>query len=470
MRKNILSWLRLLAVLIMAMPAFAAQPAVAQGNCRTFAETAKTVCDQFLAYWNANGGLAQQGFPISEVLSETSDTDGKIYTVQYFERAVFEMHPEFAGTPNEVLLQLLGVYFWNRRYSSAAPNQVANSDPGARVYPETGKTLGGTFQQYWDSHGGLRQQGYPISDEFIEVNDLDGKPYRVQYFERAVFEYHPEYAGTPNEVLLSQVGTFAERIRHAPVAPPTSTPAPVQPTATPIPAQPTPTTPSAPPPSDPCAGIPPSTDASVTPPCGPAGSRFTFSGRGFQPGENVGVYVTTPDGAVYGANFQVEADSNGQVGGVYIDTLPGDPTGIWAVTYEGVTTHKKSIGYFKVYSNTPPTPTPVAGGGGGGTCDTSGSVNGTATPNSGGPGTVIVFRATGFTPGEDVSYWLTLPDGSVVGTSSPVPDGVNSDGSVGPLSLTITSGLASLASGRWAITFEGASSHHQAIIYFCVHQ
>ena len=30
----------------------------------------------------------------------------------------------------------------------------------------------------------------------------------MQYFERAVFEWHPEYAGTPYEVLLSQLGTF----------------------------------------------------------------------------------------------------------------------------------------------------------------------------------------------------------------------------------------------------------------------
>jgi hypothetical protein len=51
------------------------------------------------------------------------------------------------------------------------------------------------------------QQGYPISDELTEVSDLDGKPYLVQYFERAVFEYHPENQ-SPYNVLLSQLGTF----------------------------------------------------------------------------------------------------------------------------------------------------------------------------------------------------------------------------------------------------------------------
>src|SRR5207249_4151290 len=71
--------------------------------------------------------------------------------------------------------------------------------------PETGHTIGGRFRAYWEQHGGMDQQGYPISDEFTEVSALDGKLYLVQYFQRAVFEYHPEYAGTPFEVLLAQV-------------------------------------------------------------------------------------------------------------------------------------------------------------------------------------------------------------------------------------------------------------------------
>ena len=69
--------------------------------------------------------------------------------------------------------------------------------------------MGGKFRAYWESHGGLAQQGLPISNEFTEASDLDpGKSYTVQYFERAVFEYHPENAGTPFEVLLAQLGTY----------------------------------------------------------------------------------------------------------------------------------------------------------------------------------------------------------------------------------------------------------------------
>src|SRR4051812_1281341 len=35
---------------------------------------------------------------------------------------------------------------------------------GSRTYPETGKTVRGLFLDYWDKHGGLAQQGFPISE------------------------------------------------------------------------------------------------------------------------------------------------------------------------------------------------------------------------------------------------------------------------------------------------------------------
>ena len=184
-----------------------------QGNTRTFRETGKTVSGKFLQYWDGHGGLAQQGFPISEQIQETSDTDGKIYTVQYFERAVFEHHPENAGKPSEVLLQLLGNFLYGKKYPQGAPNAVPNNDTGSRLFAETGQRLGGVFLKYWNTHGGLAQQGFPISNEFTEQSDLDGKPYKVQYFERAVFEYHPENR-PPYDVLLSQLGTFRYRTKY----------------------------------------------------------------------------------------------------------------------------------------------------------------------------------------------------------------------------------------------------------------
>ena len=99
--RRVASTAALIALSVAGLPGVGA-PA-AQANSRTFPETGKTVSGKFLAYWNAHGGLAQMGYPLGDEMQDVSETDGKTYTVQYFERAVLEMHPENAGTPFEVL-------------------------------------------------------------------------------------------------------------------------------------------------------------------------------------------------------------------------------------------------------------------------------------------------------------------------------------------------------------------------------
>ncbi len=186
--------------------------ATAQATCQRFDPTGHTLCGRFLQYWQQHGGLAQQGYPVSEPFSEMSDTDGKLYTVQYFERAVFEMHPE-NRSPNDVLLSLLGRFQYKAKYPNGVPKRVPNTLSGSQQFPQTGKRLGGSFLTYWQSHGGLAQQGYPLSDEFLETSATDGKLYKVQYFERAVFEAHPEKSA-PYDVLLSLLGSFRLRVKY----------------------------------------------------------------------------------------------------------------------------------------------------------------------------------------------------------------------------------------------------------------
>lgn len=198
----------------LAGPQAVAQTAAqAQGSSHYFPETKHTVMGKFWQYWQQHGGLAQQGYPISEQMQEKSDTDGKTYTVQYFERAVFELHPE-KQAPYDVLLSLLGSMLYTQKHAGGAPGQAVNKEPRAQRFPETGKTVGGIFLDYWKTHGGLAQQGFPISEEFTEVSPLDGKSYKVQYFERAVFESHPEQK-SPYNVLLSQLGTFRYQAIYA---------------------------------------------------------------------------------------------------------------------------------------------------------------------------------------------------------------------------------------------------------------
>ena len=92
-------------------------------------------------------------------------------------------------------------------------NSMAQSGIGCEAFPQTGHKVCNRFLAYWHSHGGLAQQGYPLSEEFVETSDLNGKPYTVQYFERAVFEHHPENQ-PPNDVLLSQLGTYLGKLKY----------------------------------------------------------------------------------------------------------------------------------------------------------------------------------------------------------------------------------------------------------------
>ena len=75
-------------------------------NATYFALTGHNLGGRFRAYWEANGGLAQFGVPLSEEIRERLE-DGREYTVQYFERARFELHPENQA-PYDVLLGQFG--------------------------------------------------------------------------------------------------------------------------------------------------------------------------------------------------------------------------------------------------------------------------------------------------------------------------------------------------------------------------
>ncbi len=169
-----------------------------------FAETNQCVQGQFLAYWQANGGLAQFGLPLTEVFDEfiVSNGRGAYYHVQYFERVRMESHPEAADPASRVLLGQFG-----RRVLDGvpdAPTAVASPQGGDTYFPETGHNVGPRFGAYWRERGGLAQFGFPLTELFEERLD-EGTVYQVQYFARARFELHPENAA-PYAVLLGQFG------------------------------------------------------------------------------------------------------------------------------------------------------------------------------------------------------------------------------------------------------------------------
>ncbi len=79
-----------------------------QPGLRFFAETSHGVGGKFLDYWETHGGLDVFGYPISEEIIEILPETKQYHTVQYFQRARLELHPQHAGTQDEVQVGLLG--------------------------------------------------------------------------------------------------------------------------------------------------------------------------------------------------------------------------------------------------------------------------------------------------------------------------------------------------------------------------
>jgi hypothetical protein len=430
-----LAWVAV-AILTLAAPA---TPARAQ-NRLCFSEVPDCIEGRFAEYWQQNGGLPVFGFPITPARLE--NVGGGQFLVQVFERNRFELHPENAR-PYDVLLGRLGddrLRQLGRPWENE-PRAATTSEPGCRYFSETSHLVCNQFLNYWSSNGlnldgrpgftaaeSLALFGLPLTEARMEVGS-DGNSYLTQWFERARFELHPEIG--PNAVLLGLLGREVS-------APPPGQPAP--------PSEPAP-------PAE--IVVPPSQNARVSPDRGPAGTTFEAQGLGFEPGENIGVYVTAPDQSVIGAPFQVAADRSGTSDVVTFGTLPGFPEGLYAITFEGVRSGRVGVAYFAVTPAPPPPP---------GT-DTSvpASVNAVIAPESGPRGTVFIAFGFGFQPGENVGVYVTAPDQTVYG--APFQVIAESDGTT---ELVFFETDRSVPVGLYAITFEGVRSGHKAIAYFRV--
>jgi len=143
-------------------------PAPPLAGASYFEQTGHNLGGGFRDYWLANGGLAQFGFPLTEERRERLE-DNNEYTVQYFERARLEYHPENAGTPYAILLGQFGrriereatlltgafgqVYFTDQgvRDRLGAPADAAVPMAGTTREFERGRMfyLGGVTARYW---------------------------------------------------------------------------------------------------------------------------------------------------------------------------------------------------------------------------------------------------------------------------------------------------------------------------------
>lgn len=221
--RNALLWFVVMAGLLIRPSTNIIQ---ARQSCQRFPETGWQVCGRLLEYWQQNGALSVFGYPISDQFMQV--IGGQPIQVQLFERNRLELHGE-NSPPYDVLLGRLGADALQRadRDWHAFPRAAASAP---HYFPQTGHALAPPFWVYWSSHGlsfdqnpetsfeeSLALFGLPLSEAAVETNPTDGKPYLTQHFERARFEYHPEHAGTPYEVLLGLLSR--EQITSPPAVP-----------------------------------------------------------------------------------------------------------------------------------------------------------------------------------------------------------------------------------------------------------
>ena len=180
--------------------AFQPVPQPADQSISYFPQTQHTLRGTFRTYWQTNGGLPIFGYPISEEFSQLGE-DGRIYTVQYFERYRLELHPDLAA-PYTVLLGRTGATILQLQGRSWFDFPKGTSQTDCLFFQQTGHSLCGAFKTYWQSHGlqlthrpgitadeSLALFGQPLSEPQLETLS-DGHTYIVQWFERARFEYH----------------------------------------------------------------------------------------------------------------------------------------------------------------------------------------------------------------------------------------------------------------------------------------
>jgi len=289
-----------------------APPSPPQPGCQFFPETGRNLCAPFLAPWQASGreldgqpgvsaseSLALFGLPLTEAQTET--LDGQSYTVQWFERARFELH-QLDGGVTRVLFGRLGAEL-------LAGGAVGGTLPGTAPTQPVAPTATGAA-------GGQAPTATRVPPTATRVPPTPTRRPRT-----ATAEPTPENEASSTSAPTSTRAPAATSTAGAPTATrqPTSTAAPptatrVPPSATPTPSDPfePPVQPTVPPGFPPDGGLPSLGGAQLSfpnlgslnigdPACidtvGPAapGTELSFTVTGPQPAGSVQETVTVFD-------------------------------------------------------------------------------------------------------------------------------------------------------------------------------
>ena len=140
-----------------------------------FPETGHNIKGDFLRFYKSiSDPRLVFGYPITE---QITSKDGK--TVQYFQRARFELRPDL---PNGQQIQLTSV--GQATYKPEQQLTMGNS-AGCDLFP-SGYSVCFAFLDFYKASGGVTQFGNPISPFEFHENLI------VQYFEKARFEWRAD--------------------------------------------------------------------------------------------------------------------------------------------------------------------------------------------------------------------------------------------------------------------------------------
>lgn len=380
-----------------------APPQPGAARVRYFSETNHTLRGLFKETWERRGGLAIFGYPISEEIYE--NINGQWTLVQYFERYRFELRLY----PSRVEFGLLGEALAPAQLRAPwppniAPDQPLNEDgtplpppfrPGlyaqARVIAEADQTFRIEGEGYRPGErvrfllSSPECECRPITLDAQPLADVNGSisyaqvRFNARDYARGRW-YLTAQGQTSNRAGIAQffVG----------VAPP--------------------------------VGQPGGVIVGTTPQAAAFGQAVIVQGSGFQPNEQVSLWLTAPDQSVRGIPESPTADGSGSISGANI-RITIDNTfraGTWFITAQGRSSGRQAIGTFRVDAGATPPPLQPPGDPArlGILIHNELRVRGAGsiTPLAAPPGSGFVFNASGFDPNEKVGVWLTRPAGAGV--------------------------------------------------------
>lgn len=165
-----------------------------------FPETGHSVRGDFLRFYKSvQDATLVFGYPITELITSK---DGK--TVQYFQRARFELFPE---RPENQRVQLTSLGQVTYR---AGRQLTLNNSAGCDSF-STGYAVCFAFLDFFKANGGTTQFGNPISPFEFHENLI------VQYFEKARFEWRADRPEGQRVVLTDLGRIYFDQLGEDPV-------------------------------------------------------------------------------------------------------------------------------------------------------------------------------------------------------------------------------------------------------------